>query len=77
MMYIIIYIVGLIIAAIVIPKILPYKEGMWRIEYEGAYPITEEMHKNDNLIRIIIWPILLIALIILFPIAIIGRLIDI
>lgn len=67
MIWLIIYVVGLIIAAIVAPKLMPYEEGMWRIEYGEAHPISEEEHKSDNVMRVLLWPLLLAVFIILLP----------
>lgn len=76
MIYLIIYIVGVIIASFVIPKMLPYKENMWRIEYYGVHEITKNEHLYDNIARILIWPLLVAVFIILFPIAAVSNLIE-
>ena len=73
MIYLIIYIVGVIIASFVIPKMLPYKEGMWRCEISGVRQISEDEHSLDNIARILIWPLLVAVAIILFPIAFISK----
>lgn len=76
MIYLIIYIVGVIIASFVIPKMLPYKGNMWRIEYYGVHEITKNEHFCDNIARILIWPLLVAVFIILFPIAAVSNLIE-
>ena len=76
MIYLIIYIVGVIIASFVIPKMLPYKEGMWRLEHYGVHEITKDEHYCDNVARVLIWPIFLAVFIILLPIAVVGNLIE-
>lgn len=76
MIYLIIYIVGVIVAAFVIPKMLPYKGNMWRIEYYGVHEITKNEHLCDNIARILIWPLLVAVFIILFPIAAVSNLIE-
>jgi hypothetical protein len=76
MIYLIIYIVGVVIASFAIPKMLPYKENMWRIEYDGVREITENEHYCDNIARILIWPLLVAVVIILFPIVVISNLIE-
>ena len=76
MIYLIIYIVGVIIASFIIPKMLPYKEGMWRCEISGVRQISKDEHSLDNIARILIWPLLVVVFIILFPIAVVGNLIE-
>lgn len=76
MIYLIIYIVGVIIASFVIPKMLPYKENMWRIEYYGVHKITRNEHFCDNILRILIWPLLVAVFIILLPIVVVSNLIE-
>lgn len=76
MIYLIIYIVGVIIASFVIPKMLPYKEDMWRIEYCGVHKITKNEHFCDHIARILIWPLLVAVFIILLPIAVVSNLIE-
>lgn len=76
MIYLIIYIVGVIIASFIIPKILPYEEGMWRCEISGVRLISEDDHRLDNIARILIWPLLVAVVIILFPIVVISNLIE-
>lgn len=44
MIYLIIYIAGVIIASFIIPKMLPYEEGMWRCEISGVRQISEDEH---------------------------------
>jgi hypothetical protein len=76
MIFLIIYIVGVIIASFVIPKMLPYKEGMWRCEISGVRQISKDEHSLDNIARILIWPLFVAVAIILFPIAFISNLIE-
>lgn len=76
MIYLIIYIVGVIAASFVIPKMLPYKEGMWRCEISGVRQISEDEHFLDNIARILIWPLFVVVLIILLPIMVVGNLIE-
>lgn len=76
MIYLIIYIVGVIIASFVIPKMLPYKEGMWRCEISGVRQISEDEHFLDNIARILIWPLFVAVAIILFPIMVISNLVE-
>lgn len=63
----IIYVIGVIIFLFVFKKYLPYKEGECRIEFDGMHPITEDMHDDDNIIRAIIWPLIVALLIALSP----------
>lgn len=76
MIYIIIYIVGVIVASFVIPKMLPYEKGMWRCEISGVRQISEDEHFLDNIARILIWPLFVVVLIILLPIMVVGNLIE-
>lgn len=76
MIYLILYIVGVIIASFIIPKMLPYKEGMWRHEISGVRQISEDEHFLDNIARILIWPFLVAVAIILFPIMAISNLVE-
>lgn len=76
MIYLIIYIVGVIIASYVIPKMLPYKKNMWRIEYYGVHEITRNEHFCDNITRILIWPLFVAVFIILLPISVVSNLIE-
>lgn len=76
MIYLIIYIVGVIIASFIIPKMLPYEEGMWRCEISGVRQISEDEHFLDNIARILIWPLFVAVAIILFPIVVISNLVE-
>ena len=76
MIWLIIYVVGLVISAMVLPKLMPYEEGMWRIEYGEAHLISEEEYKSDNVVRVLLWPLLLAALIILLPFRLLISLCD-
>lgn len=76
MIYLIIYIVGVIIASFVIPKMFPYKENMWRIECYGVHEITQDEHFCDNITRVLIWPLLVAVFILLLPIAVVSNLIE-
>lgn len=76
MIYLIIYIVGVIIASFIIPKMLPYKDGMWRCEFSGVRQISEDEHFLDNIARILIWPLFVAVAIILFPIMVISNLAE-
>jgi hypothetical protein len=70
----IIYTIGVIISLFVFKKYLPYKEGECRIEFDGMHPVTEDMHDDDNIIRAIIWPLIVAFLIALSPILILKHL---
>lgn len=72
MIYLIIY----IIASFIIPKMLPYKDGMWRCEFSGVRQISEDEHFLDNIARILIWPLFVAVAIILFPIMVISNLAE-
>jgi TM2 domain-containing membrane protein YozV len=61
MIYLIIYIVGVIIASFIIPKVFPHRE---------------DRHKADNVGRVLIWPLLAVAFILLLPFAAVGYLIE-
>lgn len=76
MIYLIIYIVGVIIASYIIPKMFLYNENMWRIKYDGVHEITENEHYYDNIARILIWPLLVAVAIILCPIVLISNIIE-
>lgn len=76
MIYLIIYIVGVIIASFVIPKMLPYEDDMWRIESYGVHKITKNEHFCDNIARILIWPLIVAILTVLLPIAVVSNLIE-
>ena len=70
----IIYVIGVIIFLFIFKKYLPYKEGEYRIEFDGAFPVTEDMHNDDNILRAIIWPLIVALLIALSPIVILKYL---
>lgn len=70
----IIYVIGVIIFLLVFKKYLPYKEGEYRIDFDGAFPVTEDMHNDDNILRAIIWPLIVALLIALSPIVILKYL---
>lgn len=76
MIYLIIYIVGVIIAAFIIPKVLPYREDMYEIGFNYTQKITEDRHKADNVCRVLIWPLLVVVFIVLLPIAVVSNLIE-
>lgn len=70
----IIYVIGVIIFLFVFKKYLPYKEDECRIEFDGIHPITEDMHNDDNILRAIIWPLIVALIIALSPIMILKHL---
>lgn len=76
MIYLIIYIVGVIIASFIIPKAFPYREDSYEIGFNYTLKITEDRHKADNVRRVLIWPLVVAVVIILFPIMVISNLIE-
>lgn len=76
MIYLIIYIVGVIIASFIIPKVFPYREDLYEIGFNYTLKITEDRHKEDNVCRVLIWPLLVVVFIVLLPIAVVGNLVE-
>ena len=74
MILLIIYVIGIIISLFIFKKYLPYEEGEYTIEFDGAYPVTKDMHDNDNILRAIIWPLIVAFLIAFSPIMILKYL---
>ncbi len=68
MYWVIIYFVGVILAAIVMPKLSPYQEGDWELIGGEAFPIDEKQHKSNNAARVMLWPLCLAILAIFLPI---------
>ena len=59
-----IYILGVVIRALVFPKLFPYEEGEWEILCGEAMPIDEEEHKMNLAAMCIIWPLILAMVIV-------------
>ena len=72
----IIYVIGIIIFLFIFKKYLPYKEGECRIEFDGMYPITEDIHNDDNIVRAVIWPLIVVFIIALSPIVLLRYLYE-
>lgn len=77
MIWLIIYFVGVILAAIVMPKLFPYQEGDWELFGGEAHLIDEEQHKSNNAARVMLWPLCLAVLVILLPIKLLYSFCDI
>lgn len=76
MIYAIIYIIGFVIAAVLMPMICPYKDGSFKIIDGYAVPISREEWKIDNAARAFVWPIALAAVILLLPCVLISAFCD-
>ena len=59
-----IYILGVVISALVFPKLFPYEEGEWEILCGEAMPIDEEEHKMNLTAMCFIWPLVLAMIIV-------------
>lgn len=60
-----IYIIGVVISALVFPRLFPYEEGMWEIFEGEAMPIDEEEHKMNITALCFIWPLIWILIVII------------
>lgn len=71
-----VYIIGIPIWMLVEKKWLPYEEGEYTIEFDGAHEITPEMHRDNAIARSVIWPFCLAALVLLSPIVLLNKLAE-
>ena len=70
-----IYILGIVISALVFPKLFPYEEGEWEIICGEAMPIDEDEHKMNVATMCFIWPLILaLILVIALPVKLIEYL---
>ena len=64
-----IYILGVVISALVFPKLFPYEEGEWEILCGEARPIDEEEHKMNLASMCFIWPLsLAMVIVVVLPV---------
>ena len=59
-----IYILGVVISALVFPKLFPYEEGEWEILCGEVRPIDEDEHKMNLASMCFIWPLVLAMIIV-------------
>jgi hypothetical protein len=59
-----IYIIGLVVSALIFPKLFPYEEGMWEMFEGEAMPIDEEDHMHSITAMCFIWPLVLTMIIV-------------
>ena len=59
-----IYILGVVISALIFPKLFPYEEGEWEILCGETMPIDEEEHKMNLASMCFIWPLILAMIIV-------------
>ena len=59
MIYILIYLIGFVIMAIVLPRWLSFEEGDFEVIDGVAYPIDEIDHKMNITAMVILYPIVL------------------
>lgn len=52
-----IYVIGILVSAMIFPKVFPYKEGDFEIIDGEVYPIDEEIHKIHIGALSIVWPL--------------------
>lgn len=64
---IVIYIIGVILWMKIEKKYFPYKEGEYKIEFDGAHEVTPEIHDGDSICRSVLWPLCLAVIIALLP----------
>ena len=76
MIYLILYIVGAFIASFIIPKVFPYREDMYEIGFNYTLKITKDKHRIDNVCRVLIWPLIVVVVIVLLPVAVVGNIIE-
>jgi hypothetical protein len=74
MILLITYVIGIIISLFIFKKYLPYEEGEYTIEFDGVHPVTKDMHDVDNVMRAIIWPLIVCFLIAMSPMIILRYL---
>ena len=60
-----VYIFGVVISALIFPKLFPYEEGEWEILCGEAMPIDEEEHKMNVSAMCFIWPLVLVLIIVI------------
>ena len=63
-----IYIIGIIVSALIVPKAFRYEEGMWDIVDGEAMPIDEEEHKMNITALCFLWVLVVALMVIVLPI---------
>lgn len=77
MIYLIIYIVGVIISPFIIPRIVPYEDVMWEEKRYGVLPMTRTKYFLDNISRSFVWPLYVAIIIVLIPIILVDYFIEV
>lgn len=57
-------------------RFLPFQEGDYTIDFDGAHEITPEMWKSNVCARAFIWPVCIAFAVILLPVVAIDKLFD-
>lgn len=69
-----IYIIGIVMSALIFPRVFRYEEGMWEIIDGEAIPIDEEEHKMSITAMCFLWVLVVAIMVIALPIKGIERL---
>ena len=67
MIPLIVYLIGIPIWMWIEIKYMPYEEGEYSIEFDGAHEITPEIHKDMAICRSILWPLCAAFILVLLP----------
>lgn len=78
MLYVLLYVIGVIITLFLLKKYMPYEEGDYEIDdvTHIAFPIDKEMHKTNQIAQALFWPFVLGLLITLYPIHLLDHFYD-
>ena len=60
-----IYIIGVVISALVFPRLFPYEEGEWEMICGELMPVSEEEHKMNVSAMCFIWPLIWVLIVII------------
>lgn len=63
-----IYIIGIVVSALIFPRVFRYEDGMWEIIDGEAMPINEEEHKMNITALCFLWVLVVAIMVIALPI---------
>ena len=63
-----IYIIGIVVSALIFPRVFPFEDGMWEIIDGEAMPIDEEEHKMNITAMCFFWVLVVALMVIALPI---------
>lgn len=71
-----VYIIGIPCWIWMEKRFSPFQEGDYTIEYDGAHEITPEVWRCDVCTRAGLWPLCIVAIVVLLPVVVIDKLFE-